>query len=141
MTVRELTAMGDKNQNPIFGAYRRTADIFFRTVHTMSMSMLFGGHFFGATKERLLPFLVIAVLSGVMLILSSCHFDRYWINRVSGVAVVLKFVVLSLALVRQEYLAPILISAMLIGAIVSHAPSWFRNYMLVANKKKIVQEV
>lgn len=140
MTAVELTAMGDKNQNPIFGTYRRTADIFFRTVHTMSISMLFGGHFFGAPKERLLPFLAIAVLSGAMLILSSCHFGWHWINRVSGAAVVLKLAVLSLALVWQEYLAPILMSAMLIGAIVSHAPSWFRNHALVANKK-IAQEV
>lgn len=132
--------MSDKSASPIFGIYRRTADIMFRTAHIISTSILFGGHFFGVPKERLLPFLIAAILTGIALILSSCHFDRHWANRASGVAVILKITVLSLALVWEEYLVPILMSAMLIGAIVSHAPSWLRNYMFIANKKELAQE-
>lgn len=133
--------MSEKNANPIFGMYRRIVDIAFRTAHIISASILFGGHFFKTPEEQLLPFLVITVLTGAALILSSCHFDRYWANRASGAAIILKLAVLSLALVWKEYLVLILMSAMLIGAIVSHAPSWFRNYMLIARKEKIIQEV
>lgn len=132
--------MSDKSTNPIFGTYRRTADIAFRTIHIISASLLFGGHFFGIPKEQLTPFLAITILTGVALILSSCHFDRYWASRASGTAVILKIALLASALVWEEYLVPILMGAMLIGAIVSHAPSWFRNYMIIAHKEKIAQK-
>lgn len=132
--------MSDKSTNPIFRTYRRTADIAFRTIHIISASLLFGGHFFGIPKEQLTPFLAITILTGVALILSSCHFDRYWANHVSGAAVILKLLLLSLVLILWEYRVPILISVMLIGAIVSHAPSWFRNYMIIAHKEKTAQK-
>lgn len=132
--------MNNKDANPIFGTYRRTADIAFRTIHTLSTSILLGGHFFGAPKERLLPFLIITILTGVALIMSSCHFDRYWINRASGVAVIFKLLLLSLVLVWWEHRVLIFIGVMLIGAVVSHAPSWFRNSMIISVKEKIAQE-
>lgn len=132
--------MNNKDTNPIFGTYRRTADIAFRSIHTLSTSILLGGHFFGVPKERLLPFLIITILTGVALIMSSCHFDRYWINRASGVAVVFKLLLLSLALVLWEHRVLIFIGVMLIGAVVSHAPSWFRNSMIISVKEKIAHK-
>lgn len=132
--------MSDKSINPIFGIYRRTADIIFRTAHIISTSILFGGHFFEAPKEQLLPFLIAAILTGAALILSSCHFDRYWASRTSGVAVIFKLLLLSSALVLWEHRVLIFIGVMLIGAVVSHAPSWFRNSMIISVKEKIAHK-
>jgi uncharacterized membrane protein SpoIIM required for sporulation len=110
--------------------FRREWNIFFRTIHIISFSILFGGHYFAIPPAHLLLFLGLTIGSGIGLILTGCRFDRYWPIQIAGCSVILKLVILSLAFFFWEYRIPIYGVVIILGSVGSHVGSSVRHYSL-----------
>ena len=85
----------------VFPRYTRTAphsrgiSIAFRTVHLATFGILLGGHVFAVTPETLLPYLALAILSGLgLMALELYAVGLYWLFLGKGLMVIVKLAVL-----------------------------------------------
>lgn len=119
--------------NRLFGLpqFRREWNIFFRTIHILSFSILFGGHYFTVPETQLLPFFYVTIASGLGLILTSCRLDRYWPVQIAGLSVLLKLVILFLVFFYWEYRVPLYIVVIILATVGSHAGSTIRHYSVL----------
>lgn len=112
----------------------RLSNIVTRTVHIGMAGILLGGHVFAIERIRLLPWVWLAVLTGMILMLIEAYPNwRYWCEG-RGALVVIKILLLCLILWLWDVRVPILIAVVVIGSIGSHMPRKFRHYSLIERR-------
>jgi len=111
--------------------FRRTARIGLRALHILTAGTLIGGHIFAQPTESLLPWLLGAIVTGSLLLLTDLHASCAFLLEARGVAVVAKLIVLGLVAIFPDHAVVLLVSVLLIGAISSHLPKRYRHRVLL----------
>jgi hypothetical protein len=109
----------------------RTWNIALRTAHIGVAGALFGGHVFGIAAERLLPWLYLTVLTGLMLIFIEAYPNWRWCYQMRAVMILGKALLLCLIPWLWSFRVFILVGVIVVGSIGSHMPRRYRHYSLV----------
>ena len=118
------------------GKGSRALRITLRTVHLLSFSVLYGGHWFGLPKTELVPWLWWTVLSGVGLIAVELWSGFDWIFQLSCALVCVKLCVLLLVPVFWGHRTALLTVVIVIGSVGSHMPGSLRHYYLFRERRQ-----
>ena len=110
--------------------YRMTVRITLRALHIMTTGILLGGHIFHQPTSILEPWLWIAILSGLTILLTDIYSSFGVLFEVRGIVVLIKILLLSLVTVFWEQRIFILVVILFIGAISSHLPKRYRHKVL-----------
>ena len=111
---------------PLPGA--RFCKIALRTVHLMAISVLVGGHGFGAPAAALLPWLYVAVATGLGMIFYEAYPSMDFLFEGWGLMLMAKLALLCLIPFAWRLRFPILLAVVAIAAIASHLPRRYRHY-------------
>jgi hypothetical protein len=101
-----------------------------RTVHLAATGALLGGHVFGAEAAALMPLLWVAIGSGTALIAIELYPTAHWAHQACALFVYAKIGVLCLVPFMWEQRVPLLLAALAIASVGSHAPRRVRHYSL-----------
>ena len=98
-----------------------------RTVHLMAISLLVGGHAFGAA-DPLRPWLYVAIASGAGMIVLEAYPTLHFIFEGWGLLLLAKLALLCVIPFAWNYRLPILLAVVALAGIGSHLPARFRHY-------------
>lgn len=118
-------------QKPRVLPYARAWNIAFRTAHIAVTGVLFGGHVFDISADRLLIWLYLSILTGVCLVVIEAYPSCRWCYQCCGVFVFCKLCLLGIIPWLWDYRVPILAIVIVIASIGSHMPRRFRYYSLL----------
>ncbi len=96
----------------------------------LAFGAYYGGHLFAEDPEVLVPALAAVVVTGVSFAAFEIWSAPAWLHQLRGVCTYIKLVALVLVGVFWEQRIFILTSIVVLGVVVSHAPSGFRYYSL-----------
>lgn len=102
-----------------------------RTLHLIAVAALYGGHVYGADAARLLPALLATLATGGAFAAFEVWRAPVWLVQVRGVAVLGKTGLVTAVAFWWEGRLLLLTAAMIVGAVVSHAPGRIRYYSLL----------
>ena len=109
----------------------RGLNIALRTAHIGVTGALFGGHVFAISAERLLPFLYLSILTGIVLLIVEIYPTWRRIFEVRTAMVAAKLLLLCLIPWLWTYRVAILIAVIVIASIGSHMPRRYRYYSIL----------
>lgn len=110
---------------------RRWLSITLRTLHLMGIAGLAGAYLFHLPESQWMPYLWLAVLSGVLMAAMAIYVDGIWLLQLRGQAIFLKLLLLSTVFwLFDEPQSGIYLLVILISGVVSHAPGKVRYYSL-----------
>ena len=109
----------------------RAWNIGFRTAHICVTGILFGGHVFDVSTERLLIWLYLVIFTGVGLAVIEAYPSCRWCYQNRGVLVVCKVLLLCLIPWLWQNRAAILVAVIVIASVGSHMPRRYRYYSIV----------
>ena len=110
--------------------HRMAVRISLRALHIMTTGVLLGGHIFHQPVSVLEPWLWIAILSGLTILLTDIYSSFAVLFEIRGLVVLLKIALLCLIPFFWEQRIFILILILFIGAISSHMPKRYRHKLL-----------
>ena len=96
----------------------------------MTIGVLLGGHIFQQTTSILEPWLWVAILSGLAILLTDIYSSFGVLFEIRGIVVLVKIILLSLITVFWEQRIFLLVLILFIGAISSHMPKRYRHKLL-----------
>lgn len=108
----------------------RLANVACRAVHLVGVSLLVGGAVWDVEWARLQHALWLTIASGLGLLFLEVAADPAWLREGRGLAVVLKLAPLGLMPLAPDRRGTLLVAAVVIGAVGSHMPRWFRHAAL-----------
>jgi hypothetical protein len=111
--------------------HARWANVLARTVHLASTGTLLGGHVFGAATESLLPWLLTAIVSGMVMLGLELYTSFDWLTQLGGLFVVLKLMLLCVIPFVWSARVPILFAVVAVAGIGSHMAGKYRHYSLL----------
>ena len=111
--------------------YARAAKIALRTAHLMAAGILLGGHFFNAPVGALLPWLYLAIASGIGLIALEAYPSLHFVFEGWGVMTLTKLALLAVIPFAWSARVHILLAVVALGSVGSHMPARFRHYSLL----------
>lgn len=111
--------------------WERAWSIALRTAHLMAMGLVVGGLFWGVERPRLLPAIVMTVLTGLGLASLELYKSLHWLFLGKGVAVLLKLLLLACLPFAGNRVMPIVILVLIIASVGAHMPSRFRHYSML----------
>ncbi len=111
--------------------YARALSIALRTLHILAISILVGGHAFGASADQLRPLLFGAIVTGVGMATIETYPTFHFLHQGWGLLVLLKLALLCVVPFAWSHRLPILIAVIVIGSVGSHMPRKFRHYSLI----------
>jgi hypothetical protein len=111
--------------------YERALKIAFRTLHIVAISILVGGHAFGAPADQLQPLLYGAIATGVGMATLEAYPSYQFIHQGWGLLLILKLAMLCIVPFAWSRRLPILIAVIIIGSVGSHMPRKLRHYSLL----------
>ena len=114
--------------------HARAWNIALRTAHIGVTGILFGGHVFSVSVERLLPWLYLSILTGLCLIVIEAYPSCRWCYQGRGVLVFVKLFLICLIPLLWEYRVAILAGVVVIASVGSHMPARFRYYSVIHHK-------
>jgi hypothetical protein len=130
MTVKALLCPEPPRRLPA----QRLLGVALRTAHLLTVGTLLGGHVFGVDAERLWPFLVGAILTGVGMITLELASTCAWLLAGKGLAVLLKLGLLLLIPPFWEHRVIILVAVTVVAGFGSHMSARFRHYSLLTGR-------
>lgn len=113
---------------------RRGVRIGLRTIHILMTGVLLGGHVFNQPIELLEPWLIGAVISGILLLLTDLHASVAILLEFRGLVAVVKLTMVCLVPVFWEQRVLVLMVVLAIGAISSHMSGKVRHRRLLFSK-------
>jgi hypothetical protein len=111
--------------------YSRVCKIALRTVHLMAISVLVGGHAFGAPTHALLPWLYAAIVTGAGMILFEAYPSMGFVFQGWGLMLFAKLALLCCIPFAWKARFPILLVVVAIAGIASHMPGKLRHYSVL----------
>ena len=109
---------------------QRLLGVTLRTAHLLAVGTLLGGHVFAVDGERLLPFLVVAIVTGGGMVALELASTCAWLFMGKGLAVAAKLGLLLLVPVFWDQRVPILVAVTVVAGFGSHMSARFRHYAL-----------
>jgi hypothetical protein len=109
----------------------RWLGVVLRTVHIVAFGVLLGGHAFEVEADRLVPFLALAIASGVALALLELAATCAWLLMGKGLAVLLKLGILGLVPVFWEQRLALVVLTVIVASVAAHMPSRLRHASLL----------
>ncbi len=97
----------------------------------MAAGILLGGHFFNAPASALLPWLYLAIASGIGLIMLEAYPSLHFVFEGWGVVTLAKLALLIVIPFAWDTRVPILFAVVALGSVGSHMPARFRHYSLL----------
>jgi len=116
--------------------YARAWNIAFRTLHLVFISILVGGHAFGAPVDQLRPLLYGAIVTGGGMAFIDGYPTLEFLHLGWGVMLLTKLALLCLVPFMWPHRLPILIAVIIIGSVGSHMPRKFRHYSIIYGPEK-----
>jgi hypothetical protein len=111
--------------------YSRVYKIALRTAHLMAISVLVGGHAFGAPKHALLPWLYAAIVTGAGMIFFEAYPSLGFVFQGWGLMFFAKLALLCCIPFAWKARFPILLVVVAIASIASHMPGKLRHYSVL----------
>ena len=109
----------------------RTLRTTLRTLHILAFGAYYGGQLYSVSAERLEPALAAVVGTGVLFMLFEISRAPVWLHQLRGVFTYGKIGLLISAMLFPDYTIALLTLIVILGVIVSHAPSSFRYYSVL----------
>ena len=107
---------------------QRALRIAFRTAHIASVVLLLGAATFGGTMD---DYLVLTLATGGLLVLEELYrYGHHWFRWLQSWVVLCKLALLLCVLALPAWKLPALWVALVLGAVISHAPGWLRQFGL-----------
>ncbi len=110
--------------------HRMAMRLSLRALHIMTTGVFLGGHIFHQPISVLEPWLWVAILSGLAILLTDIYSSFAVLFEIRGLVVLLKIALLSLIPFFWEQRIFILVLILFIGAISSHMPKRYRHKLL-----------
>ena len=107
----------------------RWINIILRTIHLIGVAGVGGGFLYSSQQENWMPYLGLAVTSGIMMMCLSIWSNGMWLLQLRGVAMIVKLLLLALSLISGVE-ASVIIVVIAISGIIAHAPGKVRYYKL-----------
>jgi len=99
-----------------------------RSLHVIAFSAYYGGSVFALPDERLGPALAAVLATGSAFMLFEIWRAPQWLHQLRGLCTFGKLALFGLAVSMPEQRALLLSVTVIIGVVVSHAPSRFRYF-------------
>lgn len=112
----------------------RTLRTTLRTLHVLAFGAYYGGHLFSVPTERLKPALLAVVATGLLFMAFEVSRSPVWLHQLRGVCTYVKMALLGAAALFWEQRIWFLTLIVVLGVVVSHAPSSFRYYSLLRRR-------
>jgi hypothetical protein len=112
----------------------RLCKIALRTVHLMVTSVLVGGHAFGAPARSLIPWLCVAIATGVGMVFYEAYPSLSFLFEGWGLMLLAKLALLCVVPFTGRLRLPILLAVVALASIASHMPRRLRHYSLLHRK-------
>lgn len=110
--------------------FRRAVRTALRALHLLTTGVLLGGHVFGQPRDQLIGWLWGSIISGALLLATDLHASFAVLCQVRGLLMAPKLVLVALVYFFWEARVPLLIAALVIGAVGSHMPGSLRYHLL-----------
>ena len=120
--------------------FQRVIRTLLRGLHILTTGVLLGGHIFTQSPETLMPWLLGSVLTGLLLFATDLYASCAILLEARGVAVFVKIGLLMLVPMFWDQRIPLLIAALMIGAVSSHLPRTYRHRLLFFKDKVVVDQ-
>ncbi len=114
---------------------KRWTNICLRTIHLIGVAGVGGGFFYAAPREDWLPFLILTVMSGSLLLLLEIYSNAICLIQLRGVATMLKLLLITMVFVTGPA-AWIIVPVIIISGVISHAPANVRYYSVLHGERK-----
>ena len=105
----------------------RWINIILRTIHLIGVAGVGGGFLYSSQQENWMPYLGLAVTSGIMMMCLSIWSNGMWLLQLRGVAMIVKLLLLALSMINGME-ASVIIVVIAISGIIAHAPGKVRYY-------------
>ncbi len=112
----------------------RAWNIGFRTVHIGVTGILFGGHVFDTSEERLRIWLYLSIATGAALIFLEAYPSLRWLYQGRGVFVLTKLALLCAIIPLWQFRVYLLVMVLVIASVGSHMPGRFRYYSVIPRR-------
>jgi hypothetical protein len=112
----------------------RTLRTTLRTLHVLAFGAYYGGHVFAIPAERLVPALVAVVSTGVLFMFFEISQAPAWLHQLRGVCTYIKLGLLASSAIFWDQRVVLLTLIVVLGVVVSHAPSDFRYYSVLRRR-------
>ncbi len=110
---------------------KRWLSIMLRSLHLVGIAGLAGAYLYDVPESQWQPYLLLAVISGLLMLAKELYVDGLWLLQLRGQLVVGKLLLLGYGLVWfDQPEAWIYILVILISGIIAHAPGKVRYYSL-----------
>lgn len=110
---------------------KRWVSILLRTAHLIGIAGLAGLYLFGLPAQTYQGYLLLAVLSGALMVVKEIYCNPVWLMQLRGQAIIIKLALLSLGWwLASSPEAGIYLTVIIISGIVAHAPGKVRYYSL-----------
>jgi hypothetical protein len=116
-------------------SWTKPVDLFLRSCHIGTTSVLFGGIVWAVPHTRLSTWHYLAIATGSALIIFNIFRCRHWPYQGRGMAAWLHIGLLWLAYISPELKMPVLSTALAVGVIGSHMPGSIRHWSLVHGRR------
>jgi hypothetical protein len=113
---------------------QRLLGVVLRTAHILAVGTLLGGHVFDVDPTRLVPLLVVAILTGSAMTTLELASTCAWLAMGRGLAVVLKLGLLLLVPVFWDQRVPLLVAVTVVAGVGSHMSARFRHHSVLARR-------
>ena len=110
--------------------HRMAMRITLRALHIMTTGVFLGGHIFHQSNAVLEPWLWVAILSGLAILLTDIYSSFAVLFEIRGLVVLIKILLLCLIPFFWEQRIFLLVLILFIGAISSHMPKRYRHKLL-----------
>jgi hypothetical protein len=102
-----------------------------RAAHILCTGIYVGGHVFAADGELIFAWMVASLVTGVGLLLTDLYASMAILCEVRGLAVLAKLVLIGLPSAMPAARVPMLMAAVLVGAVSSHLPASYRHFIWI----------
>ena len=118
-----------EQRRPLIGA--RVLRTTLRTAHLIASGMLYGGHIYNISAERLWPALIATILTGGAFVALEVFHAPVWLVQLRGISAMVKIALLAAVSLCWSYRVWLLTAVMVIGGISSHMPGRYRYYSVI----------
>lgn len=122
----------DRNKRPW---WPKAVDLFLRSGHIGTSSVLFGGMVLAMPFTRLTTWHGLAIATGSSLIIFNILKCRHWPYQGRGVMAWLHVGLIGLVHLWQAPIVPILATALAVGVVGSHMPGFLRHWSFVHRRR------
>ncbi len=114
----------------------RAVSLALRALHLAAVAFLLGGHAYGADTDALYLWLLVALATGMGLIVTEVFtWGLYWFGMAKGVGVLAKLLLLLAIPFAWEARVPILLVVLVGAAVTAHMPARLRNYSFIHGRR------